>query len=219
LPDGETEIARQNLAQFPEGWEKKEEERVQRDAEALKKVTEAIKNAKDGDDCDADIQAFLAYLADENKGKGMFKTGFYLNDQLLTDAKIFFEDNYALFGGDGGHKNDLMGRKVIGGIERYATACLAQAICQDPFRIVVKGEKLRRSLYYRNFRSSHFPLDADPSYILGRDYAGARLPDDEYRESALDINICKAKNTSFANFCVEANSSKSSPYTLFVYGK
>jgi hypothetical protein len=177
LSNGEAIIQQQIAEQFPEAWEEKERARAERDSAALKKVVAALENAPAGDNCDADIQAFQQYLDDENKSRGVIKTGKHFNMQLLTDALNLYIEKFNQFGGSwDSPKNILFWRKIIGYIERYVPACYAQALCQGVYYIIVENEKLDRKLTFRhNPGVTYFPLDTDPSFILGEDYAaGAR---------------------------------------------
>jgi hypothetical protein len=171
LPDGEKEITEQICEQFPKGWEAQEKARMARDAGALEEVFYAIERAKKIDDLEIAIKIFSDHLENENKHRGIFKTGFYFNDQLEIDARTFFEKKYYQFGGHHSTRNNLIWQKVIGKIQRYATGCTAQTICQGPRNIVDGDEKLRRDLRYRNYGGVHFPLDSLLIYILGHDYA------------------------------------------------
>ncbi len=172
LPNGDDIIAKQIQEQFPEGWEEIEKARQERDLAELKKVVAAIESAQDGDNCDAAILVFRKYLDDEN-GRGVIKTGKHFNMQLLVDAFNLYVEKYDQFGGNWhSPKNILFWRKIIGGIERYLPACYAQAFCQGVYQIVEDLEKLDRRLALRfDSKVTFYPLDSDPAFRLGEDYA------------------------------------------------
>jgi hypothetical protein len=167
IPNDEAEKIKQIKEQFPPGWEKIEAERHKNDMQALHQVVEAIAKAPEGDECEEAIQAFRNYLAP----KRVIKTGKHFNTQLLVEAfKLYHNKKRGYqFGGYNGHKNELFWRKVIGYIERYVPANLAQALCQDPQYIVEHKKKLRRSLKFRYYhaRGSFYPLDSDNYTRLG----------------------------------------------------
>jgi hypothetical protein len=231
LPNGDTLIAQQIAEQFPEGWEEKEKARAQRDLAALKTVICAIKNNQEGDNCDADIQAFRRYLDAENKSN-VIKQGKHFNVQLLADAFNLYAEKYIDFSRDmdgmASSKNTLFWRKTIGYIERYVTACYAQALSQGVFTIVQNGDKLRRSLtFLAPGRSSFFPLDADPGFRLGEEAAvsggsefrGRLLPDGDWCEAGPSSaryyqKLCQTKNINSWNIIrrqAESDNQSASP--------
>ena len=169
LPDGEEEIAIQIHEQFPDGWEKIEEKRVENDWNALQKVVNAISNARPCDDCETELQEFRDYL----KPIGIIKTGKHFNIQLLVQAFKLYDKNFNHFDGVNSHQNHLFWTKVIGYIERFLPACYAQACSQGIYYIVENSEKLTRSLKFRFDYFCFFPLDNDPHHRLGYDYAFA----------------------------------------------
>lgn len=178
LPNGQAEIEKQIREQFPEGWKEIERARRKRDLEALVKVTEAIEQSQEHDNCDAAIEEFSQHLENEYKSKEATKTGYHFNDKLFELAIRIFSKNFFDFGGDNSHKNNLYWRKVIGKILRYVPTCLAQAIIQHPSTLLEKGEKLRRSLQVHCYGNEYYeedtlfyPLDKDPKFIMGRDFA------------------------------------------------
>lgn len=173
LPNSDAIMAQQIQDQFPEDWEEAEKARQERDSAALNNVMAAIENAQEEDNCDAAIQAFRDYLEKENKGNGIIKTGKHFNTKLLTDALNLYDEKYDQFGGDwNSPKNLLFWRKIIGGIERYLPACLAQAFCQGVYQIVGNREKLNRQLAFRYTPDvTFYPLDSNPAFRLGHDYA------------------------------------------------
>ena len=176
LPNSETIIDKQIADQFPVGWEAKEKERAERDTAALNKVVAALENAPANDNCAVAINAFKQYLEDENKNRGVIETGKHFNMQLLIDALNLYVQKFNQFGGSwDSPKNILFWRKIIGKIERYAPTCYAQATCQDVYQIVECDEKLERRLTFRYDPAvTYYPLDTDPKFILGGNYAAAR---------------------------------------------
>ena len=170
LPQGEEIIAQQTSEYFPDGWEEQEKARQERDLQELKKVFAAINAEQDMTKCEAAVTAFTNYLAKQKEG--IIKSGKHSNLHLVEESFRLYDEYYERFGNDwDSPKNILSWRRVVGGIQRYATACDAQAFCQGFYYIAVAGEKLRRSLEFRFGRGVHFyPLGGLPGFRLGIDY-------------------------------------------------
>jgi hypothetical protein len=179
LPNGAAIIQQQIAEQFPDGWEEQEKERAKRDLAALKKVVGAyVSYSQDGDNCDADIQAFQKYLDDENKSIGVIKTGKHFNVQLLVDVFNLHAEKYNQFGVWWviGPISISFWRTIIRSIERYFPACYAQVLCQGVDVIVNAREKLSRRMTLRYWpKVAFFPLDSDPEFQLGQEYGGASM--------------------------------------------
>lgn len=162
LPDGEAVMAAQIAGQFPEGFEKQEEERRKRDSEALDKVLHAITTYSLYAAFDDAIEDFIDYL--KSQTANTITSGYHSNDQLLHEALKIYDQIYECFG----RCFNYYWRKVIDNIERYLTACEAQAFCQGINNIVDGEEKLTRSLTFRYDANVRFyPLDTDPRFRLG----------------------------------------------------
>jgi hypothetical protein len=95
----------------------------------------------------------------------------------LIDALNLYIEKFNQFGGSwDSPKNILFWRKIIGYIERYVPACYAQALCQGIYSIVENHEKLKRRLTFRyDPNVTYFPLDSDPAFRLGDDYAALQV--------------------------------------------
>jgi hypothetical protein len=173
LPDGEAVIAAQIAEQFPEGYEKQEVERRKRDREALNKVINAIGDSRSYKERDNAIEDFFVYL--KSQTDETIISGYHFNDQLLIEALKLYDQNYKRFGDEWDTvKNIYCWRNVIGNIERYLTACDAQAFCQGICNIIEDKMKLTRTLTCRSDRGAavkFYPLDSDPRFRLGEDYA------------------------------------------------
>lgn len=165
--NGEEIIASQIAEQFPEGWEEEEKKKALQDLQALENVFDAIATSKNDADCDSALATFRSYL----EPKDVLKTGKHFNIQLLVEAFKLYDKNYEAFGGWESRKNNLFWQKVIGTIQRYLPANWAMAVCQGVYYIVEDGEKLKRSLKFRFDDVFFFPLDTDPSFRLGHEYA------------------------------------------------
>lgn len=173
LRNGESIIASQIAEQFPDGFEKQEEQRRKRDSEALHKVINAIANSSNDKQRDKAIKGFVDYL--KLQTTNTLTTGYHSNEQLLIEALKLYDENYEQFGGWDSVKNNYCWRKVIGNIERYLTACDAQAFCQCIYDIIDFKRKLTRSLTCRYDENVKFyPLDSDPCFLLGDDFAWER---------------------------------------------
>jgi len=82
LPDGEAEIARQTLKQFPIGWEEQEEKEHAADLNALRRVRDAIKASSNNEEFQAAILEFKNHLAPQE----VITTGKHWNAKLLQAA-------------------------------------------------------------------------------------------------------------------------------------
>jgi len=117
-------------------------------------------------ECAKALQAFRDYL----KPQTVIKKGKHFNTQLLVKAlEKYIGEQYDLFGGHlNNPKNLLFLRQVIGYIERYLPANLAQAFCQG------LGYAARQSLE-RNLKlkdsSFFYPRDLSSSSGLGFNHA------------------------------------------------
>ncbi len=138
IPDGGVEKQKQYAEQFPEGFEALEKERQTRDLEALNTVFAAIKD-KPLAEAEAAVTVFQDYL--KKQTEGVIKTGYHFNEALFEQALTLYRNNYTAFDGFNSDKNNLAAVKVLGGIQRYFTANLAQAAC-DGFGIVVDERKM-----------------------------------------------------------------------------
>jgi hypothetical protein len=168
LKGGQDEKRRQYQEQFPQDYQKEEKEKTAEDLKALHKVVNAIGESKDNAGCESALEEFQNYL----KPKGVIKTGKHFNVALLVEAFKLYDEKYDAFGGTwDSPKNILFWRKVIGQIQRYLPACYAQAFCQGVGSIVEDGEKLKRDLKFCYGGGFFYPLDGDPGFRLGVDYA------------------------------------------------
>ncbi len=211
IPGGKVEIVKQINEQFPAGWETEEANRVKRNKEALLTVFDEIKAAKTNALVDAATKRFWDYLEKENDPKNMIKTGKHFNEQMLLDAlhlyaKYYNKDTY--------YKNTILWQRVIGGIQRYVPANMAQGLAQGAHFIINEGEKLKRSLTFRRedptvfftFNKYFYPLDAVRGSNLGEAYAVHRergcvtMWFEPEKWSALQ-KLCEAKTTSLADLC------------------
>ncbi len=173
LQNGKAEKDSQILEQFPEGWEAEEEARLQKDEEELSKVVQGIENSTTDEEAQPYLKAWEAYLAKQKEG--IIKTGRQVSSQLVVKAFELFDKKFDELGGYDSRKNNLVWRRVVGGAQRYLPTCYAQALCQGPYAIVEGKEFLRRSLEFRYSSGTVFyPLDLDPSFRLGEDYAAHR---------------------------------------------
>ena len=170
LPNGESEIKKQQAQQFPLGYEEAEQQKKAADSKALQAVIKAIEDAKDGDDCEEALAQFREYL----KPTGVIQQGKHFNANLLLEAFTLYDEKYDHLGGWDSPKNNLFWRKVIGYIQRYLPACYAQVFCQSLYDVVERREKLQRSLKFKyDSSAAFFPLDSDLSFRLGFSYGAA----------------------------------------------
>jgi hypothetical protein len=155
-------FAEQYREQFPEGYEKQEEERRKSDSAALKNVFAAIGESNTDEDCKEAIKEFKNHL--KKQTEGVITTGYHFNDDLFAEALGLYDTHYGKFGGYNSRKNKLTVTKVMGSIEAYFTSCLAQAACDGFGRVANEKKKLSRSLllddytpfFHPNLGESHF---------------------------------------------------------------
>lgn len=177
LPIGETAIIEQIKQQFPEGYEKEEIKKQEADLNAVNALIKAIGDSKATNtatlekECEAALNQFRNYL----KPSGVITTGQHSNVRMLVKAFEFYYQKYAEFGNDKeSPKNKLFWEKGIGGIQRSLPANYAQAFCQSLYNYVICDKKLDRRLKVTVFSidsDPFFPLDSNPRYRLGYDYA------------------------------------------------
>jgi hypothetical protein len=145
--------------------------------------------------------------------RGIISTGKQFNAGLLDEAFKLFNKKYQPFGNSWeSTKNKLFWQKVIGYIQRFSPANYGQAFAQNMSYIAEDGKKLKRSFKFWHCWPDEnilfFPLDSDPRFRLGYDYAAADLwqgwalwrvcPRSSRREPTgrLFTNLCHAKTTS-----------------------
>jgi hypothetical protein len=168
LPGGGGPAAKEKQIkdQFPTGEESKNNAV---DSAELKKVVQAISDSATDADCEAALQAFKAYL----KPKDIIQSGKHFNTDILIEAFKLYDEKYNDFGGWDSRRNNLFWRQVIGNIQCCLPSCYAQAFCQGLYAIVEDKEKLERSFGFRYSPGTiYFPLDSDPNFRLGVDFAG-----------------------------------------------
>lgn len=119
-------------------------------------------------ECAKALQAFRDYL----NPQAVIKKGKHFNTQLLVKAlEKYAGEQHDLFGGLWNNpKNLLFWRQVIGYIERYLPANLAQAFCQGLWNVTDGGQSLKRNLKLDD-KSFFFPPDLSSSSGLGFDHS------------------------------------------------
>ena len=164
LPNSEEERNKQYNEQFPEGFEKEEEARKQRDLDALQKLFKAIDKAKNDHELDDAIKVFKQYLEIENTRE--FKTGYHFNEDLFIKAVELYHHYYDKFGGFNSKKNNLVAVKGFGGIEGYFPANLAQAMCDGVGNVVEKKQQLTRCKLLDDKKTSFFDSRLGVSHFV-----------------------------------------------------
>ncbi len=170
IPDGEKEKQKQYDEQFPEGFEKLEATRRARDSEALNTVFAAIKD-KPLAEAEEAVTAFQDYL--KTQAQQVIKIGYHFNEALYEQALTLYNNNFDACGGYFSDKNNLAAVKVLGGIQHYFTANLAQAACDGFGKVVDEKKVLSRSKLLEDKVTSFFnsKLGVDHfvySYYVGR---------------------------------------------------
>ncbi len=171
IPDGDKEKQTQYAMQFPEGFEKLEEERQARDSKALHTLFAAIKNASTIVSAKDAVEVFLNDLKAQTQQ--VIKTGYHFNEALFEEALSLYIKNYMACGGDFGVKNKLVTVKVLGGIQCYFTANLAQAMCDGFDKLVKKMKVLSRSKSLTTRGISFFDTKLGVDHFVD----GTELPD------------------------------------------
>ncbi len=142
LPNGEEEIAKQYAQQFPKGFEIEEVKRGRQDSAALNAVFVTIKDKTKAEVKD-DVLAFKEYL--KKSTERVIHTGYHFNEALFQEALALYAKHFKISGGFGSGKNKLVVKYVLGGIQRYFPANLAQAAC-DGFGKMVVIDKMKKPL-------------------------------------------------------------------------
>jgi len=164
LPEGEAYIDNQIKAQFPEGWEAKEDAKHAADLIALRKIREAIKVSRSNADPEliAAIHEFKEYI----EPKGIIERGKHWNARLLQAALQIGWDKW--FGDN--RKDDFFYNQVVGSIDTHTPTNYAMAQAQGLCYLLEKNEKFNRSLEYRQNRGNYYyPLSAVAGFRLGSD--------------------------------------------------
>ncbi len=148
LFNGEAEMARQILEQFPPGWEEQEEIDHIKHLEALRKVRTAIAAASNDEEYSAAILEFQNALAPQ---EGL-KKGTQWDAKLLQAAfEMGYEEYY------GTHPKDLLFyTKIIGYLQTLAPANFAMAQVQGLKNLLEDGESFKRNLKFL-IRAEHYP--------------------------------------------------------------
>ncbi|OGT36224.1 MAG: hypothetical protein A3F11_06685 [Gammaproteobacteria bacterium RIFCSPHIGHO2_12_FULL_37_14] len=194
LPEGEKELARQYAEQFPEAYKAQEEKRRKRDSAALEKVFAAIEKSNTNKDCENAIEEFQCYL--KKQTKKVITTGYHFNDQLFNEALRLYGYHYRQFDGCDSRKNHLAAIKVIGGIERYFPACLAQA-ARGGFGRLSKVNEIRpvfRVLDVADGNTPFYHPELGVSHFIYSGYSESRI----YRY-ALDLTFLEESFLLFYN--------------------
>lgn len=172
--EGEHEIAKQILEQFPEGWEQEEEKQFEKDQAALTNIRQAISDSKTNDDpkLKAAFEEFRKHL--EPESKKIIETGKYGRAILLLTALELGNDKYFY----DWRKDDLYYDQVVGWPQRLEPTNCKQDMAQGLHNTRDNGKKSNHSLKY-TYGDGHFTLP-DSSTGVGFDswvdlyYGGAR---------------------------------------------
>jgi hypothetical protein len=85
FPDAQSIINQQMTEQFPEGYMRDYEARCERDKAAVLRFMQAIANEKNADVLQAAVNNFRKHFDDENKNRGVIRTGFHNNEGVVMD--------------------------------------------------------------------------------------------------------------------------------------
>lgn len=170
-PNGEYLIAQQICDQFPEGWETAHNERVKRDQAALDDFVAAIRDNNNEAAWEAAAETYRARIDYENLGKGVIETGLHCNTKLVVAWLVAYLKNYIHFGDRYDHPKNLTLWQKGGACERGLSAAYAMALARRSWNIIGMRQHLDRNLSFLLCFGSVFPLDSDPQFRLGYNYA------------------------------------------------
>lgn len=171
------EKEKQYQAQFPKGWEAEKRRRHQRGVAILTAVVNAICQAPSEARCASALEKLRTYLnkeyiQQEYTPERLKNVGTDFDDELLVEAFKLYGQYYNKLGGLDKPKTNLFWRRVIGYLERFVSIRTGQDLCQGPYYLTKEGEKPCRELVFRNNPDVvYFPLDSDPYFRLGYEYA------------------------------------------------
>ncbi len=204
IADGENEKQKQYAEQFPEGFEKHEAARREQDLKALNTVFAAIKNTTTMAAAEEAVTLFQDYLKQQTTG--VIKSGYHFNEALFEQALKLCNYNLDACGGCFSDKNNLAAVKVLGGIQRYFTANLAQAACDGFGKLIDEKMALSRSKLLGDKVTSYFnpKLGVDHFVCVGAGIAGEALLrgglHPVYGRSSFKI-LCRTKTAVLQNLC------------------
>lgn len=126
--------------------------------------------------CESALQAFRDYLDKEyvqqkSTPEALKNAGTDFDETLLIIAFELYGQYYDELGGYNKPKTNLFWRRMIGYLERFVSARTAQDFCQGSCYLTEEGEKPHRQLTYCDSDVVYFPLDSDPNFRLGYEYA------------------------------------------------
>ncbi len=208
IPDGEKEKQKQYAEQFPEGFEALEEERQARDLKALHTVFAAIKD-KTLAEAEVAVTVFQDYLKQQNAG--VIKTGYHFNESLFEKALELYNNNFDACGGYLSDKNNLAAVKVLGGIQRYFTANLAQGACDGFGKVVNEKRALSRSKLLEDKVTSFFNSKLGVDHFVYSYYDGVDAGMGECGLGACRLFqiLCQTKTAVLENLCTHTRELKS----------
>ena len=198
------EIIRQYKEIFPEGHEKIDEAQTSFEFSTL---VNAITQSND-----VDVQAQLKLKQNDSplcQTFNQFRDDFTLRSQQetvfnpkhLLEAFEICNENVEHWDWN---RRDLFWRQVIGYVQRFLPANLAQDVAQGLHYRVEEKEKSRRSFNFRCGDDAIFPLSFDSFSGLGFDYASLGMP--VWLGGGSDhgrfLNtLCRAKTSNLQNLC------------------
>lgn len=162
--EGEHEIARQTLEQFPEGWEEKEDKQFAADYEVLRTIRKALADSTSGEDpkLEAALDAFRNYL--EPEAKEILRTGTYGKERMLLAAcEIGFDEFFY-----NERKDEFWCEKIVGWLERLQQDNVKQDMAQGLRLKFYRGMKSNYSLKY-TWSDKYFDLSGEPRSGIGYD--------------------------------------------------
>ncbi len=208
IPDGEKEKQKQYDEQFPEGFEKLEATRRARDSEALNTVFAAIKD-KPLAEAEEAVTAFQDYL--KTQAQQVIKIGYHFNEALYEQALTLYNNNFDACGGYFSDKNNLAAVKVLGGIQHYFTANLAQAACDGFGKVVDEKKVLSRSKLLEDKVTSFFNSKLGVDHFVYSYYDGVDAGMGECGLGACRLFqiLCQTKTAVLENLCTHTRHRKS----------
>ena len=162
------EISKQYAEQFPLGYEHAQERIFNRNNAALLEIYDIIFSNENAADCEKGLNLFRKHI----NQTATIQTGKHFDIKLLMHAWSLYSTLCNIYNEESEEYGSviLFRRKVVGYLQRFTTACTAQAICQGIHKLN-SGDKLQRSLYSSAKDNTFYPLDLFYRFRLGYDYA------------------------------------------------
>ncbi len=198
------EVARQYQEIFPQGHEKYFASQQSFDFSALigvitrssmANIKAALGKQQNGSRLCQELNQFRVNFTHHSQQEKVF------NPQHLIKAYQLYDEYYEQWNWE---QRGLFWRQVVGYVQRFLPANIAQDTAQGLYYRVEEKEKARRSFNFRFGDGSIFPLDLNSQKILGFDFAASARALDQLSRAKHDwspsafIKLISNKNKSLA---------------------